>query len=95
MRTAKIGPDLRLFSRLCGALGKSGEHTISYSCFFRALQTARVHPIARYTLPKHKPTLIIEKKKMIPVKSQETPEKGSRTVSPNPSHARPEGKQTA
>ena len=51
------------FSRLCGALGKSGEHSISYSCFFRALQTARVHPITRYRLPKHKPTLIIEKKK--------------------------------
>ena len=48
--------------RLCGALGKSGEHSISYSCFFRALQTARVHPITRYRLPKHKPTLIIEKK---------------------------------
>ena len=49
--------------RLCGALGKPGEHSISYSCFFRALQTARVHPITRYRLPKHKPTLIIEKKK--------------------------------
>ena len=83
------------FSRLCGALGKSGEHSISYSCFFRALQTARVHPITRHTLPKHKPSLIIEKRKMIPVKSQETPEKESRAVSRNPSQAKPEGKQTA
>ena len=67
---------------------------MSYSCFFRALQTARVHPITRYTLPKHKPTLII-KKKMIPVKSRETPEKESRALSRNPSHAKPQGKQTA
>ena len=50
------------FFRLCGALRKSGEHSISYSSFFRALETARVHPITRYTLLKHKPTLIIEKK---------------------------------
>ena len=46
-----------------GSLERSGELSISYSCFFRALQTARVHPITRYRLPKHKPTLIIEKKK--------------------------------
>ena len=79
-----------------GSLERSGELSISYSCFFRALQTARVHPITRYRLPKHKPTLIIEKKQtMIPVKSQETPEKESRAVSRNPSHAKPEGKQTA
>ena len=32
---------------------------------------------------------------MIPVKSQETLEKESRAVSRNPTHARPEGKQTA
>ena len=31
---------------------------------------------------------------MIPLKSQETPEKESRAVSRKPSHARPEGKQT-
>ena len=50
----------------------------------------------RYTLPKHKPTLIIEKKKKkIPVRSQETPEKESRAVSRNLSHVKPEGKQTA
>ena len=32
---------------------------------------------------------------MIPVKSQETPEKESWAVSCNPSDAKPEGKQTA
>ena len=48
---------------------------ISYSCFFRALQTARVHPITRYTLPKHKPTLNIEKKKWFPWKVRKRPKK--------------------
>ena len=32
---------------------------------------------------------------MIPVKSQETPEKESWEVSRSPSHAKPDGKQTA
>ena len=32
---------------------------------------------------------------MIPVKSQETPEKESRAVSRNPSHSKPDGKQAA
>ena len=50
--------------------------------------------MTRYTILSINQLLLLKKKK-IPVKSQETPEKEGWAVSRNPSHAKPEGKQTA